>query len=704
MRRFAPIAAVLVVLAVPAFAHATELATNAEGDVATYHFEHFMFANPATILARRDQALDPVTSFGRNGFIQARAQQAAPLRLELDDAGRVLEAWNAGYTASGAVIVRRRLPGGRPDESFGPRGERAVDLGGRQVAIADLLVAGPDRILLAGGSPAAEGQPSEAVVVALRADGTPDPAFGDGGVAAVPMPHRFEELEALADGRILAETGFDVARFTHAGELDPAFGAAGVMALGDDYWDVASSGDGVLLARSLGTEGIEVRRRLENGAPDPDWGDGGATVAPLDGDEGDEETGTPRVAYYTARLVPRAEGATVVATRHEEVVGGPVGQPTVKGVPVLFDPEGAFERTGDRADRMQSVEPMPGGGFAGFAAYSYDECGCEPGDGIVTNLVTYDAAGELVARATEGARRTPPDVTIDSGPSPAPGSVTGPSASFAFTVTPAAAGEDTALECTLNDGPQGPCPADGVFDDLPEGPAVLRVVALGVHGAPSVERTWEWTVNHRAPTTTITSAPSGTTQDTGARIEFSADEQSTFSCALDDREPVACHAGAFDVSGLAPGEHRVTVRATDRFGAAEASPPAATWTVAPRAETPPPPAPPAPQPGVQQPVPPPPPPTGQTGPRVKVLVVGKVRKGRVRVRFLPFDTGQVQLLASVVTRKRTRAAGTRLLRTRGGQARTVTLRLSARGRRILRRAAARGERPRIAVRAVMIEG
>jgi hypothetical protein len=88
-----------------------------------------------------------------------------------------------------------------------------------------------------------------------------------------------------------------------------------------------------------------------------------------------------------------------------------------------------------------------------------------------------------------------------------------------------------------------------------------------------------WTVDTAAPDTTITSGPSGTVAGTQATFGFvSTETGGTLECRLDGGAYAAC-ASPRTVSGLAPGTHTFSVRATDAAGNTDPSPATRTWQV-----------------------------------------------------------------------------------------------------------------------------
>jgi uncharacterized delta-60 repeat protein len=86
--------------------------------------------------------------------------------------------------------------------------------------------------------------------------------------------------------------------------------------------------------------------------------------------------------------------------------------------------------------------------------------------------------------------------------------------------------------------------------------------AGGVSEDPPV--TYTWTVDQTAPTTTITSGPPATTDNPNATFTFSANEQSTFMCQVDNNGFSACTSPVALV--VHSGAHTFSVYAYDRAG------------------------------------------------------------------------------------------------------------------------------------------
>jgi uncharacterized repeat protein (TIGR01451 family) len=195
------------------------------------------------------------------------------------------------------------------------------------------------------------------------------------------------------------------------------------------------------------------------------------------------------------------------------------------------------------------------------------------GDGIGDVVLADPANGLVVLRSTEP---PPPDTvapqtSILSGPA---GTVASTSATFEF-----GADEQSSFECSLDAGPFAPCASPVTYASLAEGGHGFQVRATDWAGntdpTPAAQM---WTVDSRAPETTITGGPSGTVTSTSATFAFAADEAATFTCALDGAAQAPCTSPA-TYAGLGDGAHQFTVRATDGVGNTDPTPAMRSFTV-----------------------------------------------------------------------------------------------------------------------------
>ena len=283
-------------------------------------------------------------TFGEGGVAVAPVEP--PLALAVDSAGRIL--------TGGFANVTRWLPSGALDSSFGTGGQVrppesrfqtrhiVVEDDGRILVPWGILaddgtiertfvlpgiaspldvVRQPDgTIVVVGGFEPRAGESVLPFVTRLLADGTPDPAFGTGGVVVTDFdPGADDDLWAVAlqsDGKIVAagdtlrEDGIILARYLSDGTLDASFGFGGVAPkIGGTHTprDVLVQPDGtILVGGSFATapppalaDGV-VARFLSDGTLDPTFGSDG--LARL----------SPRDESVSARVVRQTDGKIVV--------------------------------------------------------------------------------------------------------------------------------------------------------------------------------------------------------------------------------------------------------------------------------------------------------------------------------------------------------------------------------------------------------
>jgi uncharacterized delta-60 repeat protein len=193
-----------------------------------------------------------------------------------------------------------------PDESFGNGGARvgAFDLGGDYADGArDVLVLADGSIVACGYARGTDGR-LKAAVLKLRADGSADPSFGNGGrtwfegtaspgnivINAIALDRRGRVL--VAGARQIwdsADHDFFVARLGADGQLDASFGIASVAIdiaapFTDEAWSLLPQGDGKILVVGSATYDnvpnytFAVARLNEDGRRDVGFGVGGVIV------------------------------------------------------------------------------------------------------------------------------------------------------------------------------------------------------------------------------------------------------------------------------------------------------------------------------------------------------------------------------------------------------------------------------------------
>jgi uncharacterized delta-60 repeat protein len=148
-----------------------------------------------------------------------------------------------------------------------------------------------DGSVLAGVSVPFGGPCCQFAVARLGTDGTPDPAFGAGGVAATSIgPANVQGVLRQPDGKVVAvgkaripSDALAVLRFDSDGTLDTSFGVGGVIVRGGAAGAaVALQPDGAIVVAGYelvgGTQHVLVARYGASGAPDPAFGGTGSVT------------------------------------------------------------------------------------------------------------------------------------------------------------------------------------------------------------------------------------------------------------------------------------------------------------------------------------------------------------------------------------------------------------------------------------------
>ncbi len=176
---------------------------------------------------------------------------------------------------------------------------------------------------------------------------------------------------------------------------------------------------------------------------------------------------------------------------------------------------------------------------------------------------------------------TPPDTTIDSGP-------TGPTAttSAAFTFSSSEVG--STFECVLDGGTLASCTSPVPFTDLQPGPHQFSVRAIDPVGnvdPVSASRQWE-VLDTTAPSTQIVTGPTGTVSGPATFGLAGSDNVTptpglTYQCRIDSSAVAAWVSCSNPVtfSDLSAGAHTLEVRAVDAAGNFDPTPEVRSWTV-----------------------------------------------------------------------------------------------------------------------------
>ena len=298
-----------------------------------------------------------------------------------------------------------------------------VDAGGAGAAIA--LPEGGALMLAADGPRVA--------AIRMRADGSLEPSFGNGGIARITVPGSFfwaKQILRQPDGRlVLVGSGrsasrfelprFLLARLTANGALDPSFGTGGFAAPDLQAGGAALAPDGsIVLTGNTGRVSPEiatnpqapntfrwvVQRLTPAGNVDPAFG----SVA-LGGQTSSAVVVRPDgriVALGSDRNVSRLAGLTASGAPDPTFNGGlPLDVPVDNGQALLLRTGGAIDVAGfTRIARVTPAGvPDPGFGAGGAVDLGQRLAGAPallpaPGGGTTVQWTTYEAASAGVPR------------------------------------------------------------------------------------------------------------------------------------------------------------------------------------------------------------------------------------------------------------------------------------------------------------------
>lgn len=253
----------------------------------------------------------PDASFGENGMSQLSFGDlvAEPWALALQEDGRILVAGSAG-----GFGVFRFAVDGSPDDGFGVGGRVIVDFSDLGYPDSLALAIGHDatgRVVAAGVAYASHNPDMHSMAfLRLLADGSPDPAFGNGGRVIVPIGTPTDPRNAAAaalrvdaDGGMVAAgtgdvtpdhlPGFVAIRLRADGSPDPAFGNIGIAGFdppgdnGGRAFSLTVRDDGLLIAGSCGYNSPDAAfcavRLHADGSVDDAWGVDGWGRIPVAG-------------------------------------------------------------------------------------------------------------------------------------------------------------------------------------------------------------------------------------------------------------------------------------------------------------------------------------------------------------------------------------------------------------------------------------
>ncbi len=215
-------------------------------------------------------------------------------------------------------------------------------------------------------------------------------------------------------------------------------------------------------------------------------------------------------------------------------------------------------------------------GSSGTCSSPHSYAGLADGDYSFT-VVATDPSGNVdpsPAGYTFTVETRAPETTITSGPS---GATTSTTAAFSF----AADEVVDHFECSLGGAPFASCPSPQTYTALADGTYEFGVRAvdraLNPDASPAMRT---FTVDTRAPQTTITGGPSGTITSSSATFSFVADEPgATFECSFRGAAFTPCPSPT-TYTALTDGTYEFGVRGVDAALNGDATPAVRTFTVA----------------------------------------------------------------------------------------------------------------------------
>lgn len=135
--------------------------------------------------------------------------------------------------------------------------------------------------------------------------------------------------------------------------------------------------------------------------------------------------------------------------------------------------------------------------------------------------------------------------------------------------------------CSLDGAAAAACSSPALYSNLANGNHSFKVYATNSAGLSDANPpTLSWTVDTVAPQVTITNAASlpTLTNVTSIVVQFTSVDSVSYSCVLDNADPVAC-TSPFAPTGLGEGTHVISIRGVDAVGNVSDNPATYHWTI-----------------------------------------------------------------------------------------------------------------------------
>ncbi len=287
----------------PVIGEARDVAVQSDGKIVAAFLPQSTLRFTLVRLLADGVTLDP--TFGGDGIVETDLQTpgvSAVHQIAVQPDGRIVA---AGHTSPGSGqpdfgLVRYR-PDGSLDSTFGGGdGIVIIDLAGQATRAPSMALTPNGSIIMAAQTDLPGGR---LLITRSRSDGSPDLAFGTGGIAVHDFPGSqlaVEDVASDAAGNAVVGGGkyngngtgaqHLLARVTPTGALDSTFGVGGVVTWvqGPGYGvvgSVAIQRDGGIVAAGFtdNTRSETIARYLPSGQADGSFGTGGHVTTPIDG-------------------------------------------------------------------------------------------------------------------------------------------------------------------------------------------------------------------------------------------------------------------------------------------------------------------------------------------------------------------------------------------------------------------------------------
>jgi len=176
---------------------------------------------------------------------------------------------------------------------------------------------------------------------------------------------------------------------------------------------------------------------------------------------------------------------------------------------------------------------------------------------------------------------TAPQVQVDSGPETFSAVA---DANFAFSASDSGGSGVATVECHRDAEAWAPCGSPRFYASLAEGLHEFQLRAVDNAGnTGALSSPYQWTIDTKAPQTTIDTKPASLANTAAAKFTFSGDDASgsgiaSYQCRLDGASFGACTSPK-EYSGLSEAPHSFDVRAIDKAGNVDASPATFNWQI-----------------------------------------------------------------------------------------------------------------------------